>query len=163
MSKPIMCGLLLSLIFTRCFSESELAGYIEQVKARPIKPIERLPDFSKSQPFNYPDSSERRNPFKVILSHPEEVHDISNTQKIKSSLDNFSLDELNLVGTLRQKNRVWALIRQPDDVVVHVSAGDYVGRNHARITQILDRKIHLVEERVIAGQLKKMRRTLCVN
>lgn len=158
-----MCGLLFSLIVPRCFSEPELARYIEQVKARPIKPIERLPEFQKLQAFNYPDSSERRNPFKVLLPRQENIHVISSNQKVKSSLDNFSLDELNVVGILRQEERVWALIRQPDNVIVHASVGDYIGRTHARITQILENKINLLEERVIAGQLKKMRRTLCVN
>ena len=50
-----------------------------------------------------------------------------------------------MVGTLSQKNGVWAIIKAPDGLVYRVKRNNYLGQNYGRITKISEDKVELTE------------------
>ena len=62
----------------------------------------------------------------------------------REELELFSLDTLRMVGTLERDER-WALVKNKQGVIYRVKPGNYMGKNHGRITAIYDDRIELVE------------------
>ena len=60
-------------------------------------------------------------------------------------LEQFSLDTLRMVGTLRLKGRTYGLIQTQDGLVHRVLPGNRVGQSDGRITAIEEGKISLIE------------------
>jgi type IV pilus assembly protein PilP len=60
-------------------------------------------------------------------------------------LENYPLDTLKLVGTLRQSGRTYGLLQTKDGLVHRVLPGNHVGQNDGRITTISDSRISVVE------------------
>ena len=50
-----------------------------------------------------------------------------------------------MVGTLSQKNGMWAIIKAPDGLVYRVTRNNYMGQNYGRITKISEDKVELTE------------------
>ena len=63
----------------------------------------------------------------------------------REALEAFPLDALKMVGTLAQKDGVWAIIKAPDGLVYRVTRNNYLGQNYGRITKISEDKVELVE------------------
>jgi len=158
-NQQVILAVLVCLFTFRSFSENDLTRYIEHVKASSAQPIEPLPEFSPHHSFKYPDTPERRSPFEVIIV---ENIVLQKTEGVHPSLEAFSLDDLNFVGTLQQDNVMWGLIRQPAGLILHVSVGDYIGQNRARITSITNKKIKLLETRMVDGEWQQRKRSLLV-
>jgi type IV pilus assembly protein PilP len=60
-------------------------------------------------------------------------------------LEQFSLDTLKMVGTLKLEGRVFGLVRTKDGLVHRVTVGNYLGQADGKITDITPSKISLVE------------------
>ncbi|MNC87938.1 Pilus assembly protein, PilP [compost metagenome] len=50
-----------------------------------------------------------------------------------------------MVGSLQQKKEVYALIKTPDNNLYRVKAGDFIGQNFGRITDINESALKLKE------------------
>jgi len=89
----------------------------------------------------------RRNPFESAhstgtLVAPSEEPDPG---RPRQPLERFPLAGLSMVGTLSGRGGTFALVRDPDGVTHAVAAGDYLGRDHGRITAVHEREIRLDE------------------
>lgn len=144
--------LLLPILLTACAESDmrDLKDYVADVKARPPSPIAPLPEIRQAESYQYL-SSGRRDPFT-----PEPEGDTSipavdvdgpkpDANRRREELENFSLDNLSMVGTLEQKAENWGLVQTNDGTIHRVQVGNYMGRNHGRIIQITEQKIELVE------------------
>ena len=60
-------------------------------------------------------------------------------------LEQFSLDTLSMVGTLRMGSRQYGLVKTSDGLVHRVVPGDYLGQNDGRITAIDPSRINVTE------------------
>jgi type IV pilus assembly protein PilP len=60
-------------------------------------------------------------------------------------LEQFSLDTLRMVGTLRLADRTYGLIKTKDGLVHRVLPGNYLGQSDGRVTEISASKISVVE------------------
>ena len=60
-------------------------------------------------------------------------------------LEQFSLDTLRMVGTLRMQDRTYGLIKTKDGLVHRVSVGAYLGQAEGKVTEITPSKISVVE------------------
>lgn len=60
-------------------------------------------------------------------------------------LEQFSLDTLRMVGTLKLGNQEFGLIKTKEGLVHRVLAGNYIGQNEGKILTITPSKITLVE------------------
>ena len=63
----------------------------------------------------------------------------------KEVLENFPLENLEMVGSLRQHNEVFALIRSPDGALHRVKNGSHLGQDFGEINQISESEVKISE------------------
>lgn len=64
---------------------------------------------------------------------------------VREPLESYELSSLRYHGRIFDDIRLVALIMSPDGIVHRVSTGQYLGKNHGKITHIDSRTIHLIE------------------
>lgn len=151
----------LSIMLSGCnLSESkhsDLEDFIKEKKSRPSGKIKEPPKIEPYEPFTY-DAYRMRAPFDRPLSAvvQQQVAAASSGLKPdaarqKERLESYDLSSLNMVGTLTKSGALWALISDPDGSIERVRPGNYIGRNHGKITRLTKSKIELLEI-VASGQ-----------
>lgn len=128
----------------------DLDNYIDEVKARPGKRPEKLPEIAPYETFAYSaDDDGVRSPFSpdVPTIGLAGINDITgpDPSRPKDFLEKFSLDALDMVGTIQLGGRTYGLIQDPAALVHRVLAGNYMGQNDGRITSISESEITLME------------------
>jgi type IV pilus assembly protein PilP len=124
----------------------ELRAKVAEIKSRPGGRIEPLPEVKPYETFAYP-SADQRSPFEpgvpASLSGPNSIRpDVSRPREF---LEQFSLDTLRMVGTLRLHGRTYGLVQTRDGLVHRVLPGNHLGQSDGRITTIEEGKISLIE------------------
>jgi len=71
---------------------------------------------------------------------------ILDPERRREVLEQYPLDSLRMVGTLVQKNTIWAVIRAPDGTVHRAVKGNYLGKHSGKITKIQEDKVAVVEK-----------------
>lgn len=150
-------GPVLLLALSGCADESgfdDLDRYMEETRNAPRGVVEPLPEFQAYEAFNYR-SSDRRAPFQppveVQLTMREEAPRSNvqpDTDRPKELLEQFSLDNLNMVGTLRRsvgEAALYALVRDAQGGIHRVRKGNHMGQNYGRVVGIDEGRIELVE------------------
>lgn len=143
----VSCSLALSL--SACLtSTDDLQHYINSIKSRPPAPIEPIPEMKPYVRFVYPGHDV--DPFDSKILAPDTAADNSSSlapdpNRVPEFLESYPLDGLRMVGTVNQDKQLWALIRIPDGAVHRVKAGNYMGKNHGKITQIEETRVTLQE------------------
>jgi type IV pilus assembly protein PilP len=130
-----------------CTSEmDELQARITEIKSRPGGRIEPLPEVKPYETFSYAAGS-LRSPFiqgmPASASAPGAIRPDLN--RPREFLEQFSLDTLRMVGTLRMGGRTYGLIQTQDGLVHRVLPGNRLGQNDGRVTGIEEGKISLTE------------------
>lgn len=157
--------LALAVILAGCTSsaDSELTHYINEVKSRPGRPIEPIPQVAPLPKFTYPEVDNRRSPFKPKEVKITEDKLAPNTNRPKQPLEQYPLDSLKFVGVLKEGSTIWGLITKPDGEVVRVKPGDYMGQNFGKVVSINNESLKLEESTQIAGKWKKQITTINLN
>lgn len=128
---------------------SDLQAFMDQERARPKGSIEPLPKFQPYEAFTY-GAAALRNPFqppvKIDLSSQQKgSKDVKPDEtRVRQFLEGFNIETFEMVGTLANQGSVYALIRGAGGVH-RVKAGDYLGRNHGRVTVIDEAKVDVIE------------------
>ncbi len=125
----------------------ELDAYINDIKSKPGRGIDPLPEIKPYEVFSY-EADEMRSPFQ-----PDSAQVVTNTagaitideDRIREYLEGFPLDSLRMVGTLDMDNTYYGLIQTADGLIHRVIPGNYMGQNYGRITDIAESEIVLVE------------------
>ncbi|MCP8900736.1 pilus assembly protein PilP [Gilvimarinus xylanilyticus] len=151
-NKPLL--LLAAVVLSGCGAQGDLTDlrdYIEETKRRPAKQIEPLPVFSPLPPFSYA-ASTLRSPFERPI---EELASVKGGKSVepdltrpKEYLENFSITNMIMVGTVNQANTQWALIDTgpgSQRSVEPVTIGNYMGRNHGRVISVSPTQIEVME------------------
>lgn len=147
-------SVLLILVLAGCSNDdfSDLKNYIQEVKARPKGPIEPLPETKIVESFIFkPDGL--RDPFRPTERTTDQVGpDVSgiggirpDTERRKEELESYSLDTLRMVGTLKDLEGMWGLVKTKDGTIHSVQVGNHMGQNYGKIIRILEDKIELME------------------
>lgn len=127
---------------------ADLEDFMREVRERPQRPPEPLPEFQPYEPFAY-GAAGMRSPFEPPVEQrrrPEGMPDVQpDPNRVKQFLEQFSLSDLRMVGTLEREERVYALIRDGRGGVHRVTAGDFLGPNHGQIQAIEESGIELEE------------------
>jgi type IV pilus assembly protein PilP len=124
----------------------QLRAQIAEIKSRPGGRIEPLPEVKPYETFAYP-SADQRSPFEpgvsASVAGPNSIRpDVSRPREF---LEQFSLDTLRMVGTLKLHGRTYGLIQTRDGLVHRVLPGNHLGQADGRISTIEEGKIALVE------------------
>ena len=130
-----------------CSSDlDDLQARITEVKSRPGGRIEPLPEVKPYETFSYAATS-LRSPFvqgmPATATAPGALRPDFN--RPREFLEQFSLDTLRMVGTLRLQGRTYGLIQTQDGLVHRVLPGNRVGQSDGRVTAIEEGKISLTE------------------
>jgi type IV pilus assembly protein PilP len=67
------------------------------------------------------------------------------SRRNREFLEQFSLDTLRMVGTLRLADRTYGLVKTKDGLVHRVLPGNYMGQADGKVTEISPSKISVVE------------------
>jgi type IV pilus assembly protein PilP len=132
---------------TACSSaDDELTHYIESTKHEPGGRVEPLPEIKPYETFVYADS-DLRSPF--MPSAPGAGAGLAGVRpdmkRNREFLEQFSLDTLKMVGTLRLSGSIYGLVQTKDGLVHRVAVGEHMGQADGKITEISPSKISLVE------------------
>lgn len=63
----------------------------------------------------------------------------------KEPLEAYPLESLKMVGTLVQKKDAFALIKTPDNNLVRVRSGNYLGQNFGKISDVTEAEVKIKE------------------
>lgn len=142
----------LALVLVACSSNRELAEvreFVEETLNRPPGPVEPMPEFVYYEPFTY-SASNLRSPFDTPMDAASTRQQPSSNVKpdlnrAPEPLEEFSLGNLTMVGTIAKNNVTWALIRDANGSVHRVTYGNHMGRNYGRVVAIRDNELELTE------------------
>lgn len=137
-------------------SHQDLRDFIAENKRRPPGQIKEAPKIEPYEAFTY-DAYRMRSPFdrpvnivqQQIIAASSNVKPDPNRQKER--LEQFDLSTLSMVGTLTQNGVLWALVSDPEGSIERIRKGNYIGRNHGKVTSLDEDKIDLLEI-VASGQ-----------
>lgn len=141
-----------TLILAGCLDSrggyQDIDFFMAEMKTRPTGNIEPLPQFRPYEAFTY-QASAMRSPFKQPVRIELTTEQINNNIKpdpsrVKQYLEQFELDSFRLVGSISNDEGFWGLVQRADGVH-RVQVGDYLGRNHGRITFINNQELRLNE------------------
>jgi type IV pilus assembly protein PilP len=131
----------------------DLNDWVGQVKARPATGIEPLPEIRPYEAFIY-SSSHLRSPF--MSARPEAIGELGSLEncdsdvrpdpnRVREELEDFALQSLQMVGSMSQDGKSWALVRQSSGSIHRVQMGNHLGLNHGQIVNISEQNIQLME------------------
>jgi type IV pilus assembly protein PilP len=124
--------------------QSDLQQWLAEVKQRPGGRIEPLPEVKPYETYTYADA-DMRSPFVPAAPASANSGVRPDQKRNREFLEQFSLDTLKMVGTLKLEGRQFGLVQTKDGLVHRVLPGQYVGQNDGKIVGISDAKISLVE------------------
>ena len=145
----LMCVALACLYagLTACSSaDDELQRFIEDTKKEPGGRVEPIPEIKPYESFVY-SASDMRSPF--LPSSPGSGAGLAgirpDQKRNREFLEQYSLDTLKMVGTLKLGGQMFGLVETKDGLVHRVSAGNHMGQAEGKITDITPSKISLIE------------------
>jgi len=125
---------------------SELNQKVAEIKAKPGERIEPLPEIKPYEAFVY-SASTLRSPFTpsapVQADLPNSIR--PDSKRSREFLEQFPLDTLRMVGTLRLQGRNYGLVQGKDGLVHRILPGNYLGQNEGRVLTVNESKISLIE------------------
>ena len=147
---PVMLLTLLLLAGCGRGGTGDLAVFVADTQASFPGQVEPLPEFTEYRSVDYA-VADRRDPFVAIIRErtadatEEGTGPRPDMTRPREALEEFPLDGLRLVGFMRRGGVDWAIIRDPVGDVHRVTVGNYLGRNHGRITAVEEGRIDFVE------------------
>ncbi len=146
----LLCSLALPAGCGRQTAMDDLQQFIIEVSLRPGGEIEPMPQFQAYEIFAYSAAS-LRSPFDVPImvgtaSAEEPVNVVQpDFDRTPEPLESFALTDLAMVGMITRERSVIALIRDSSGTLHRIGVGNYLGRNHGRVSRVTNSEIELVE------------------
>lgn len=126
-------------------ADSELDRFITETKKEPGGRVEPLPEVKPYETFAYSATS-LRSPFQPGPSAGATASGLRpDSKRNREFLEQFSLDTLKMVGTLRLGPSNYGLVQTKDGLVHRVLPGNHLGQNDGRVTEITPAKISILE------------------
>ncbi len=134
---------------------ADLQQWVDEVKARRGAEIPPPPTRKTYEPFIY-EAEEladgvrrpRRDPFALRIVEDQQQAEAGprpDPDRRREPLEEFPLDSLAMVGTIGTGEGIRALVQAPDKVVHVIGVGNYMGRDHGRISRISEAEIEVIE------------------
>lgn len=147
----LVAGLLLLSGCTGGAQHEDLKSFMAEVKEKPVGDIEPLPTFRAYKTFKY-GAMAMRSPFEPPLDF-DVADSVTGKEKVsapdegrkKEYLEGYNFAALSLVGTLSQDGQIWSLVNDGGGGIHRVTVGNYMGKNHGRITSVSDTKADVIE------------------
>lgn len=124
-------------------ADSDLEQFIQQTEQQPGGRVEPLPEIKPYETFVYDDQG-LRSPF--VPSQASSFNSVRpDAKRPREFLEQFSLDTLKMVGTIRVAGTMYGLVQTKDGIVHRVTTGNYMGQNDGRISAISPSRIDVSE------------------
>jgi type IV pilus assembly protein PilP len=137
-------------------NNDDLEAWVDAIKAKAPGRIEPMPDVKIYQPHDYT-SSLLRSPFAVMQLELEQqlklLHDgcdegiTPDTTRRREDLERYSLDSMEMVGSVKRPGKEWGLIRLTagpnSGQIAPVKMGEYLGIHHGQIDKISEQQIEI--------------------
>ncbi len=137
-------GLTGALLLGGCSDDlGELRAKIKEAKDRPGRRIPPLPEVKPYLSHEY-EMADRRSPFLQSLAGENPSGPRPDVQRAREYLEQFPLDTLRMVGTLRL-GAYYGLLQTRDGLIHRVLPGNHVGQNDGRVMSISDARISVTE------------------
>src|SRR3954464_5714690 len=125
--------------------DDELNQFIADTKKEPGGRVEPLPELKPYESYAY-ESASMRSPFMPGGSGGGSSASLRPDQKRnREFLEQFSLDTLKMVGTLKLAGQTYGLVQTKDGLVQRVLPGNYLGTNDGKIVDVSASKIQVIE------------------
>ena len=120
--------------------------FIADTKKEPGGRVEPLPELKPYETYSYDVRRicARRSCRAVRAAVPRRALR-PDSRRNREFLEQFSLDTLRMVGTLRMADRTYGLVKTKDGLVHRVLPGNYMGQADGRVTEVSPSKISVVE------------------
>jgi len=127
-------------------ADDELTRFIEDTRKEPGGRVEPIPEVKPYETFVY-SAAEMRSPFLPGGSGASSgmAGLRPDSKRNREFLEQFSLDTLKMVGTLKLGGHMYGLVQTKDGLVHRVTSGNYMGQADGKITDITPAKIALTE------------------
>jgi type IV pilus assembly protein PilP len=127
-------------------ADDELEQFIDDTKKQPGDRVQPLPEVKPYETFTYA-AMTMRSPFQPggPAAGPGSAGLRPDVKRNREFLEQFSLDTLKMVGTLRLGGATYGLVQTKDNLVHRVVVGNYLGQADGKITEISPSKIVLTE------------------
>lgn len=147
----VVVGLLLLSGCTGGGQHEDLQRFMTDVKAKPVGDIEPLPTFRAYKTFRY-GAIAMRSPFEPPLAL-DVASSVTGKEKVSAPdegrkreyLEGYNFAALSLVGILSKDGQIWSLINDGGGGIHRVTVGNYVGKNHGRITSVTSSRADVIE------------------
>jgi type IV pilus assembly protein PilP len=134
-----------TVVLSGCSSkDDELDQFIAETKQEQGGSVPKLPELKPYESYAY-ESVGLRSPFMPGGSGGSGPGLRPDSRRNREFLEQFSLDTLRMVGTLRMADRTYGLVKTKDGLVHRVLPGNYMGQSDGRVTEISPSKISVVE------------------
>jgi type IV pilus assembly protein PilP len=135
------------LMLSGCSNDMEdLKKEVEEIKSKSTEKIDALPPIKPYESFKY-GATDERSPFMPSSSGKSNLANSvrPNATRPREFLEQFSLDTLQMVGTLDMSGKHYGLVVAKDGLVHHVQVGSHIGQADGRIVSITGTRISVIE------------------
>ncbi len=122
----------------------DLRDDIAKAKQRPGGRIQPLPEVQPYVSHEY-QMADRRSPFLQSLAGENPTGPRPDVQRAREYLEQFPLDTLKMVGTLRLGGANYGLVQTRDGLIHRVLPDNHVGQNDGRVMTVSDARITVIE------------------
>jgi type IV pilus assembly protein PilP len=122
----------------------DLRGEIEKAKQRPGGRIKPLPEVKPYVSHEY-QMADKRSPFLQSLAGENPGGPRPDVQRPREYLEQFPLDTLKMVGTLRLGGGNYGLVQTRDGLIHRVLPGNHLGQNDGRVMAVSEARITVIE------------------
>jgi len=141
----VFCCILVSGLAACSSADGDLARFIEETKKQTGGRVEPLPEVKPYQGFIYAAAS-MRSPFLPASPGGGPGGGVRpDSKRNREFLEQFPLDTLKMVGTLKLAGQNYGLVQTKDGLVHRVVPGNYLGTSDGKVIDISASKIQVIE------------------
>lgn len=146
------CPVALALLLAACGDSSigDLREFVDEAKQRQGR-VEPLPQFKPVETYSYA-AHTLRDPFGAwnqdskLAARSKGSNGVSpDVNRRREVLENYPLDTLRMLGTLKFQDATWGLVKAPDGIVHRVRLGNHLGQNYGKVKTIQAQRLTLTE------------------
>lgn len=144
--RSVLAVLCAAAVLAGCSSaDDQLEQFIAATKKEPGGRVEPLPEMKPYESFTY-QARNLRSPFVPGAADGSSSSTVRpDVKRNREFLEQFSLDTLRMVGTLKLGGATYGLVQTRDGLVHRVRPGNFLGQADGRIVGISPSKITVVE------------------
>jgi type IV pilus assembly protein PilP len=131
--------MMLAMLLAACgkAQQDDLTQFMSEASQAPSAPIEPLPQVQGFSPKQYNADGALHDPFVPRKAAVKSALQ-PDLKRHKEPLEAYPLESLKFVGVMSRKNKTFATIQTPDNMIYQVKPGQYMGEKLGLITSLAE-------------------------